>query len=267
MNHVSAQIDPAKNVLVRWTGGNPAATPGCRLACFPYAGGAAQIYRTWAAPLACETQLFAVEYPGRGRRRSTPMPTRLSDLAVEAADALSAVTQTPLVLFGHSMGALVAYEVAQRLSRLGQPPNGLIISAHRAPHFPRAEPTAHLLPDRQFIEYLRSLNGTPAEILTNPEILSIVLPVLRSDLRLCAEYSPTVSSPLACPICVLGGLDDKMANRASLDAWSGYTKSRFEAHLFPGGHFFPFDGRDVFLPSIARLISQYSSDRSGAPVI
>ncbi len=166
---------------------NPQAS--LRLFCFPYVGGGALIFRTWPNSLPATAEVCPVELPGRGTRlKETPF-TRLLPLVQALAQALLPHLDKPFAFFGHSMGALISFELTRQLRRLyGLVPLHLFVSAHRAPQLPDPDPPIHTLPEAEFMEELRCLNGTPKEVLEQPELMELMLPILRADFALCETY-------------------------------------------------------------------------------
>ena len=210
-----------------------------RLLCFPYAGGGVMIYRQWAASMPESIDVLPVQLPGRERRLREPPYTRVEPLVEAATRGLLPHLDRPFAIFGHSMGALIGYEVAQRLRRdHGLEPVHLLVSGRRAPQLPPDPDYDYKLPHAEFIERLREINGTPAEVFEHPELLEIMLPVLRADFELNDTYEPIAHPPLACPISAFGGLEDTEAPEEDLEAWSGVTDGPFRRRMFPGDHFF-----------------------------
>jgi medium-chain acyl-[acyl-carrier-protein] hydrolase len=161
---------------------------------------------------------------------------RLADLI---ADTVAAENSTPYALFGHSMGSLVAFETCHEIAaRNAKAPELLIVSGHRAPHLPPSTPPLHAAPDSEFIAHLRELGATPPEVFGSPELLDLMLPILRSDFRACETYIPSARSPLQTAIAVYGGLADEDTSCASLRAWEHETTGVCMVRMFPGGHFF-----------------------------
>ncbi len=210
-----------------------------RLLCFPYAGGGTLTYRGWAEQMPEEIEVLAVQLPGRERRIREPPYTRVAPLAEAAARALVPHLDRPFAVFGHSMGSLVGYEVIQWLRReRGLEPVRLLVSARRAPQLPPDPDDDYKLPDPEFIDRLREINGTPAEVLEHPELMELVLPLLRADFELNDTYEPIAHPALECPVSAFGGLEDDETPKDELEAWRGVTDGRFKLRMFPGDHFY-----------------------------
>ncbi|KVE24471.1 thioesterase [Burkholderia singularis] len=225
--NTSPWIDPAP----------PAGNAEQRLFCIPYAGGGASIFRDWSARLAATVDVRPLHPPGRGRRFRDALLYRLDRIADEVAQAIEPLLDRPYTLFGHSMGASVAFEVAQRLQARGLPsPKCLVLSGRGAPHLPAAEPI-HKLPDNQFLDEVILMNGTPPELLTYPEVVELVMPILRADFEAIETYRPKPYSPLRCKIVALGGRDEQGSVEA-VASWRAYTSGKFRSEILPGDHFF-----------------------------
>ncbi len=210
-----------------------------RLFCLPYAGGGASVFRLWADLLPPGVELCSVQLPGRETRiRERPFD-RLSDLTPAVAQVLLPHLGQPYALFGHSMGALIAFEVARFLRDLGaRLPLVLFASGHAAPHLPSRHPRIHHLPQAEFLRELRRYKGTPEAILASDEALGLFLPVLRADFALFETYEYHPEPPLELPISALGGLTDDEVRPPELEAWVEQTSAGFRERLFEGGHFF-----------------------------
>lgn len=216
---------------------NPGAT--VRLFCFPYSGAAASIYYPWAEMLPPNIEVCPVQLPGHGTRLREPLATRLAPQVEAVAAGLTPALDRPFAFFGHSMGALISFELARYLRRLGRPgPVHLFVSGHGAPHLPDRNPPLHGLPEPEFVAKLRELNGTPEEVLRHEELLQLLIPVLRADFAVCETYVYQAEPPLPCPISAYGGLADGYVNREELAAWQEQTASRFSLRMFPGDHFY-----------------------------
>jgi surfactin synthase thioesterase subunit len=179
-----------------------------------------------------------VQLPGRENRLAEPSYRRLQPLVQAVADGLTPNLDGPFALFGHSMGALVSFELARELRRRGRFPACLLLSSFRAPHLPDPDPPIYHLPDAEFIQELVDLGGTPPEVLENAELMELVLPRLRADLEVCDTYSYAPEAPLACPITVFGGVDDQEVHPEELEGWREHTSGAFHLRLYAGGHFY-----------------------------
>lgn len=215
------------------------ARPGAvRLICFPHAGGSASFYRPLADALASSADVLAVQYPGRqDRRREAPIAT-IEELAEEVFQVLRPIATEPLALFGHSMGAVVAFEVALRLRRAGFPtPIRLLVSGRRPPSAYRDE-RVHRLPDEDLIAELRLLGAPNLELLADPEIAAMVMPSIRSDYQAIESYRYQFGPRLDCPMSVLIGGQDPRVSVAEARSWARHTAGATEFQVFPGGHFY-----------------------------
>lgn len=210
-----------------------------RLFCFPYAGGGPQIFQNWPQGLPSRVGLYAVHLPGRGSRlRSAPFD-RLQPIVATLVRALRPMQDLPFAFFGHSLGALLAFETARALRREGSmEPRLLIASACRSPESIEQRERIHNLSDESFIQRLEELGGTPAEVLQNKELLGLLMPTLRADFAVIDTYRYTPAAPLACPITVVSGSADRHASSSTMDGWRLQTSNRVSFHELHGGHFF-----------------------------
>lgn len=214
---------------------------------FPYAGGGPAAFAKWCNGLNDSFRLgstrafsgLAVHYPGRGSRHSEPPLTDLRALVENLSQAIPPLLDKPFAFFGHSLGGLIAFELARTLRRKGlAQPNILFVSACAAPQLPNPHPQFHQLPDVEFANELKKLNGIPPEILQNRELMQLALPTIRADFEMVETYQYQADVPLACPIVALGGLDDARVSREQLEGWAMHTNDSFESQFFAGGHFF-----------------------------
>lgn len=179
---------------VSWQSLNPQAS--LRLFCFPYAGGATLTFRTWPDSLPMALEVCPLELPGRGKRITSAPFTRLQLLVQAIAIALLPYLDKPFAFFGHSMGGLVSFELARLLRKnYGKVPVHLFVSGYRAPQVPDPDPPIHDLPEPEFLEELRRLNGTPEIVLENTELMQMLLPALRADFAVIETYAYTPESP------------------------------------------------------------------------
>jgi medium-chain acyl-[acyl-carrier-protein] hydrolase len=210
-----------------------------RLFCFPYAGGTAAMFREWPRYLPPEVELCAVQYPGRGTRMHELLIEEIPKLAHMIGTEIKPFLNKPFAFFGHSMGALVSFELARRLQREGQSgPLQLFVSGCTAPHIRNVDDPTYNLPDTEFIDELRRLKGTPAEVLDNAELMQLMLPIIRADFKASQTYQYIPGEPLSCPVRACGGLKDEMVTRDKIEGWGEHTTSAFMAQMFPGDHFF-----------------------------
>lgn len=237
----------------------PKQNPGARLRlfCFPYAGGGASIYRTWSSVLPPEIEIYPVQPPGRETRLREKGFTQVPALIEALAPALEPLLNVPFAFFGHSMGALTSFELTRQLQRQGGPlPVQLFLSGHRAPQLPKeGDPIFHL-PESEFVEELRRLNGTPDQVLQNEELMRLMLPILRADFELCDTYDYTQAEPLPVPITAYGGLQDVEVSRDQLAGWREQTSGQFTMRMFPGDHFYLHSARALLLQTLAQDLMQ-----------
>jgi medium-chain acyl-[acyl-carrier-protein] hydrolase len=209
------------------------------LFCFHHAGGNSSLFRKWLAWVPEKVQVCPVELAGHGARLGEVPVTKLSKIVLDLSVALAPKLISPFVFFGHSMGALIAFELARLLQvRYALSPVCLFAAGTRAPHLPRKDRLTYNLPDAELIAELRRLNGTPDEVLDNPEVLELVLPVIRADLEAVETYSCGSGLKLTCPVKVYGGEEDKGSTREDLEAWSVVTSGAFSIRMVAGDHFF-----------------------------
>jgi medium-chain acyl-[acyl-carrier-protein] hydrolase len=224
-----------------------------RLFCLPYSGGGASVYHSWEGILPPTIEIIPIELPGRGSRMIEPPYTHIDDLVQDLSAALLPYLDRPFAFFGHSMGALVGFEISRHLRDAHCLfPFHLFISGHGAPHIQDREKSIHELSDEQLVEKLREMNGTQEEILNNPELRSIILPVIRADFSICGTYRYRPAAPLSCPMDIFGGLGDRYVPRCDLEAWAEHTSSACKVRMFPGDHFFLNQSRLLLLRVIAQ---------------
>ena len=233
---------------------NPAAET--RLFFFPYAGGGPAAFGKWCREFPSDNEAWVAHYPGRGSRFNEAPIRELADLVERIHQALQPLLDIPFAFFGHSLGGLVAFELARTLHQNHLPqPITLFVSACGAPHIPDPHPAIHDLPDAEFLTSLKELNGIPSEVLHQPDAMQVLLPILRADFELIETYRFTTVSLLNSPIIAFGGLDDNRVSRERLEGWALHTNSRFESHYFPGDHFFINSEKESITESITKEIN------------
>jgi medium-chain acyl-[acyl-carrier-protein] hydrolase len=219
------------------SGSNPGAS--LRVFCFPYAGGGASTFHSWSRTLPPSVEVCPVQLPGRERRVKEPPFTRLSDLVQAISQALAPHMDKPFVLYGHSMGGLLGFELARLLRKQGGPqPLHFFVSGCRGPQVIDRERITYNLPEAELLDELRTLSGTPEEVLENPELMQVLLPILRADFEVVETYEYAAEPPLSMPISAFGGLQDEKIERDHLEAWSEQTTAVCKVRMLPGNHFF-----------------------------
>lgn len=228
-----------------------------RLFCFHHAGGGALGFRRWSDGLPPDVEVCSVELPGHGMRLMEPAFTRLEPLLEALENALLPSLTKPFAFFGHSMGSLVSFELARLLrSDRSLTPLHLFVSGRRAPQIPDPDPPIHALPEPEFLEELRRLNGTPEAVLENAELMQLLLPTLRADFAILETYAYIPKPPLDCPITALGGLQDEEATAEDLEAWREQTNAAFSVQMFPGDHFFVHSAQPLLLQFLSSHLSR-----------
>lgn len=227
-----------------------------RLFCVPYAGGGPQVFQSWPAGLPCGVEVCCLNLPGRGRRIAEAPFSELGPLIDEASRAVFPLLDKPFALFGHSMGALISFEMARTLRRqAGALPVHLFVSGCFAPHLPDPHPMHHL-PQKEFLAELRSLNGVPQEVLENDELMELVLPALRADFTATETYVHISEAPLSCPITAFSGAHDPLTTRELVQEWRVHTSSGFSFRMLPGDHFFLVSQHQLLLSIISSELAK-----------
>jgi surfactin synthase thioesterase subunit len=224
-----------------------------RLVCFPHAGGSAAFFRTWTERLSPGIEMAAVQYPGRADRLDEAVVHDAETQVRRIVAALPQLADRPLALFGHSMGAILAYEVARSLEAAGTPPAHLFVSGCRAAHVP-GERRVSELDDDKLVDVLTWMGGTDTTLLADPDLREMVLPYVRGDFRLVETYRHVPGPLLRTPVTSIVGEDDKVATIDAAARWAELTTGAFAQRVFPGDHFYLVPHRDKVIAEIeARL--------------
>jgi medium-chain acyl-[acyl-carrier-protein] hydrolase len=232
---------------------DPARRARLRLVCFPFAGGGSALYYPWGRDLPAGVEVCPVHLPGREDRIGEPPLARIEPLVEALAEEFRGQGTTPYAFFGHSLGGLVAFELARRLRGLSATgPVHLFVSATRAPQRPGARPAMHHLDDARFLaEIQRRYQAIPAAVLSEPELMALLLPALRADFAMFDHYTYRPEEPLDLPISALGGRDDPEVGTDDLRGWRDQTRGPFSLRIFDGDHFYLREARAPLLRAIA----------------
>lgn len=242
----SPWLDPAEIV----------ATAPLRLICFNSAGTGTTLFRQWNQRIGQRVNVLGVQLPGRESRFAEPPLREVGALIETLAPTLAPAFERPTALFGHSYGALLAFELARWLRRRGLPgPRRLVVAARPAPQLGFGYRKTYHLPDAEFVEVLRRYGGTQESILGNPDFLRFFLPVIRADLEANTEYAYRDEAPLDCPIVAWRGADDPVCSRPELDAWAAQSRAGFHSAEFDAAHFFLHQTERV-LPALERELAE-----------
>jgi len=218
----------------------PKTQPLLRMLAFPWCGAGASVYRKLALCLPPHIELLAVQLPGREDRFGESLMVRMEQIVEHTLKDIVSVFDRPLILFGHSMGALVAWEIAQALrDRIGREPTALIVSGHGAPHCaPRSTRSWHSANERDLIANIRQLGGTPNELLEDRPMMRAFMPLLRADYEVVENYRPKSRPPLSCSLVACAGGEDREVTPETMRAWLSCTTGHRRLHWFEGDHFY-----------------------------
>lgn len=241
---------------------NPAAT--LRLFCFPYAGSSALIYRDWVRSFPEWIEVCPVQLPGRGARLREKPFVRMDQLVKSLLREMRSHLTKPFAFFGHSMGAVIAFEITRLLRRENAMlPVHLFISGRGAARATPPKPLTYNLPDAAFKQELQRLKGTPTEVLAHPELMEVVMPLLRADFELIQTYSYAYEQPLNIPLTALGGLEDDIT-RENMEGWRAETTGPFSLRMFEGDHFYLTTNQKLLLPILAEALNAGSESLTPA---
>lgn len=234
-----------------------------RLFCFHYAGATASIFRSWQGAIPEAVELVAVQLPGREYRLDEPLLTDMGQIVTALAEILPPLLDKPFVFFGHSMGALLGFDVIRILRARGlRQPEMLIASGRNAPQFRWRDAGIQVLPDDQFVAAVRDYNGTPAALLAEESLRELWLPRLRADLTVSGTYEYVEQRPLKCPIVVMFGAEDGLVSDVGLQGWLTQTTGGVRFFRYPGNHFFLHSAERLVLAKVhAELVDHLARER------
>ncbi|AZE63469.1 MULTISPECIES: thioesterase II family protein [Pseudomonas] len=227
--------------------------PALRLICFPYAGGSGNIYEEWQGLIGSNVEVCAAQLPGRGARFNEPKHITLGDLLDECEEAILPLLDRPFAIFGHSLGAVVAFAFAQRLEKLGKVPQHLFVSGASAPVDGSEYKKTRDLNDQELVEWMSEINGTPVELMNDPELMEIALPILRADFAIASSYKH-VDARLKTSATVFGGSEDKNIPVEQLSSWGNLVTGRVQVEVIQGDHFFIHGNEKVVITAIRRTL-------------
>jgi medium-chain acyl-[acyl-carrier-protein] hydrolase len=223
------------------------------------------MFRPWASRLPDVVEVVAIELAGRGARYAEPLARDLRQAAASLTSAIASLGDQPFALFGHSMGALLAYELARQLRGTGREPVYAFLSACPAPHRIAERRRLHCLSDRVLLAEIARQNGTPEAVLAEPELMALMLPIIRADLEMFETYEVETREPLRCDVLALCGEADPTVGEEEVRDWTAYAGGAFELERFPGEHFFIKSAEVLVLASVAGRLLEFCADESRAP--
>jgi len=230
-----------------------------RLFCFPYAGAGASIFNSWLAELPSEVKVCLIQLPGREDRLQESPQTRCKPIIETLTPIIKPYLDLPFAFFGHSLGALLSFELIRELRRQKSSlPTHLFVSGSKAPQLPDLKLPIHRLPDEKFIAKIKSFNGTPEAVLQDTQLMARFLPALRADFAVLETYFYAEEAPLKCPITAFGGWEDRQVNQEELSAWKQQTEAEFTVQMFRSDHFFLHSARQDLLKAIAAQLERHS---------
>lgn len=209
-----------------------------RLFCFTYAGGSAQIYKDWGDTLGEDIEVCGIQLPGRAGRFRDARYTSVDAAVAAIVSEIEHLADRPVALYGHSLGAAMAFEMGLALQAKNKAPHMVIVSGMMSPPNPSLEPAIYHLPDREFREKVKEFEGTPQEILEHEELMDLMLPLLKADFTMADTYTYQQGRVLDCALVAHGGTEDAHTHEEGIVDWKNYTSGPFNHHVFVGDHFF-----------------------------
>jgi medium-chain acyl-[acyl-carrier-protein] hydrolase len=236
------------------------AAPGAaiRLLCLPHAGAGATVYRTWGSGFPASVGICPVQPPGREKRRREPPLSSAEEVVSLLADEVIEAVRLPYAIFGHSTGALCAFELARQIRRLGAPgPVHLFVSGRRAPQLPMERTQLSGLSVDELAAVLRRLGGTPEMVLAQRDVLQLIQPLLVADFAVNEAYTYRPEQPLAVPITAFAATQDRGGDPGQMASWKEQTSAPFAVHTLSGGHFAVFDHAQEVASRIAADLERW----------
>lgn len=208
------------------------------LICFPYAGSGASLFTSWLDYLDLKINLYGFQAPGKEDRISEDLIEDLDSLVQLATQEIQQLIQGPFVLFGHSLGSVLAFEITKSLEKQAISPKLMILSGRQPPEFGSKMQSISHLGDDAFIEQLKKLQGSDSRVLENRELMELLLPIIRADFKISECYRDFSGLKVQCPLIALGSNDDPWINKNDFNAWQNYSHKPVKIQFFPGGHFY-----------------------------
>jgi surfactin synthase thioesterase subunit len=245
----------------------PKPSAASRLFCFPHAGGGPIAFFDWPRRLGAEIECVCLQYSGRGSRLREKPCTSVDELVGQIAGGFTELADKPFAFYGHSLGGLVAFELARQMRRSGSPGGPglqhLFVGASRAPHLPLAFAPIHQLPDMEFIGTLQKrYGGIPAAIYQEPEVMEMFMPAMRGDFTALETYEYRPGEPLDLPITAFAGAEDTAVKLESLKEWSLHTAAGFDMNVLPGGHFFQTTNAKELVGALQIRLGAHQGERN-----
>jgi surfactin synthase thioesterase subunit len=244
--------------MKKWLLHQPAPSHKLRLFCFAYAGGNAVLFRPWQAALGPQIEVCAIQLPGRGARMIEPTYRNMQELVPVVAKVIASQNNMPFAFFGHSLGAILSFEVARYCQMHHLPlPVHLIASGTSAPQNRTPPKNLHLMPDVDLIKELGKFNGTPPEVLAHRELMEFVLPIIRADFALVETWRYQAMPLLSMPLTVFSGREDDRVNEDQVNDWQKEAGGAFDVQWFEGGHFFINTGAQAVQAAVLERLQPY----------
>lgn len=248
----------------RWFATKPLDTAAVQLICVSHAGAGASAYRDWQDRLGPAIEVLPVQLPGREARFGEPLVRSVSEVVDGLIGPVLERVRGPVAIFGHSMGSLIGYELAHAMAERGRTPVHLFVSGYTAPHLPHVGPALHTLPDQEFHDHISTLQGTASEVLDHPELMGLLLRVLKADYELCETYRHPERPAFSVPVTAFGGEQDPDTAGERLARWDDLSTGRTAVRWFSGGHFYLHHHLDELMTIIEDTLLGTSREHGGS---